>query len=346
MSIAFSLVTLTSRVPDLARIDHDLQAGSRMSIPALRMSARASGRPGAHVLALEPRVLAILALFSANVIWAGSAVASKATLVHMQPLTMTTIRTAIAVVILGVLVHHRGGTIATGRVPALLGITGVGLFGACQNIGLLFADATTTALLGAATPVLTMALAVPILGERLSYLQITGVALACVGVSLIVLLGTGSLAGTAAIANVLPLASAICFAVYNVIGRGAFQRGDTLALVAGGAGYGLLFLLPFTFLELVYAGPGSVTLQDAGLLLYLGAGCSVAAFLLSGYGLSHMEAGHGGIYGNLKPVIGVFLAVTLLGEPLRFVQVAGGALVLLGIGIASWHWLHLPVRSA
>lgn len=311
-----------------------------MSIPALPMTDRAHARPLAWGFTLQPRLLAILALFSANVIWAGSAVASKATLAHMQPLTMTSLRAAIAVVILTTLLRLRGVPVATGRIPALLGIMGVGLFGACQNVGLLFADATTTALLGAATPILTMALAVPMLGERLSGFQVTGMTIAFAGVGLIVLLGTGSMQGAAALANVLPLASAICFAAYNVIGRTAFRRENTLALVAGGARYGLLFLLPFTAFELTMTQPGAFSVQDVALLVYLGAGCSVVAFLLSGYGLSHMEAGHSGIYGNLKPVVGVILATTLLGEPLRMVQVGGGALVLLGIGIASWHWLH------
>src|SRR5699024_12882579 len=68
------------------------------------------------------------------------------------------------------------------------------------------------------------------------------------------------------------------------------QMGDTLALVAGGARYGLLFLLPFTVLELAWTEPGAISMRDVLLLLYLGAGCSVAAFLLSGYGLSRMDA--------------------------------------------------------
>lgn len=74
-------------------------------------------------------------------------------------------------------------------------------------------------------------------------------------------------------------------------------------------------------------------IPDVLLLLYLGAGCSAAAFILCGYGLSHIEAGHGAVYGNLKPVVGVALAVMVLGEPLGASQVAGGLLVLLGIGV-------------
>jgi drug/metabolite transporter (DMT)-like permease len=311
-----------------------------MSIPALRMIARVPELSLRHRREVQPRLFATLALFGANVIWAGSAVASKATLDHMHPLTMTSARTAIAVVLLIALLCRRGLPIATGRTPALLGLAGVGLFGACQNIGLLFADATTTALLGAATPILTMTLAIPLLGERLNRLQVVGVTVALTGVTMIVLIGGGDLGRTTAIANVLPLASAICFAVYNIIGRRAFRDGNTLSLVAGSARYGLIFLLPLTLLEMMQTEITAVAFEDAALLLYLGAGCSVAAFLLSGYGLSHMNAGHSGMYGNLKPVIGVLLAVTLLGEPLRAVQVAGGVLVLLGIGIASWQWLR------
>lgn len=63
-----------------------------MSIPALRLADRPLANPFPRWLALHPRLLAIMALFGANVIWAGSAVASKATLAHVQPLTMTSAR--------------------------------------------------------------------------------------------------------------------------------------------------------------------------------------------------------------------------------------------------------------
>jgi drug/metabolite transporter (DMT)-like permease len=155
------------------------------------------------------------------------------------------------------------------------------------------------------------------------------------GVSTIVLLGSARAPGAAAVENILPLASAISFALYTVLGRRAFTRGNTLAVIAGSTRYGLLFLLPFTIVEMMQQEMQPVTVRDGLLLLYLGAGCSALAFVLRGYGLIHLEAAHGAVYGNLKPLVGVALAVVLLGEHLTFHQVAGGILVLIGVAVAS-----------
>ena len=288
-----------------------------------------------RAVVVHPHALAILALITANMIWAGSAVASKAVLMHVPPLTMATLRVAIALVVLRLMLMRKHERPASGGAPALLGLTGVALFCACQNLGLLFAEATTTALLAGAIPVLTAGFAVPVLGERLSGPRLAGLLLALAGVSVIVLGTSGQATGAAAIDNLLPLASAICFALYAVLGRRAFGQGRALAVVAGSTQYGLLCLLPVTLLELAIKGVGSLTIQDGVLLLYLGAGCSALAFLLCGYGLTHLEAGHGAIYGNIKPLVGVALAVVLLGEPLTITQIGGGLLVLVGVGLAS-----------
>lgn len=147
--------------------------------------------PSLRPLTVRPHTLAILAVIGANAIWAGSAVASKAALTHVPPLTMASIRVTIALVVLRIVMARRHEHIATGTTPALLGLTGVALFCACQNLGLLFADATTTALLGGAIPVLTAGFAVPILRERLSRTRLAGLLGSLTGVSVIVLLGAG-----------------------------------------------------------------------------------------------------------------------------------------------------------
>jgi drug/metabolite transporter (DMT)-like permease len=282
------------------------------------------------------RALAVLALVLANAIWGGSAAATKTVLVHLPPLTTACVRVAIALAVLRLLLALRRDRPATGRAPAFLGLTGVAVFCASQNLGLRSASATTTALINGAIPVLTAILATVLLGERLSGWRLTGLLVSLSGIAILVLHGSVESLGVATLGNVLPLVSAASFAIYAVLGRQVFAGGNALAIVAGSTRYGLLFLVPCTFIELTRGDLGQVTGRDLALLLFLGAGCSAMAFVLAGYGLAHLDASQGAVLGNLKPLVGVGLAVFLLGEPLTGRQFGGGMLVLLGVGIASW----------
>ena len=283
----------------------------------------------------SPRALAMLALAGANVIWGGSAVASKAALTHLPPLTLACLRVGIALVVLRALLAMTGNTPATGRGPALLGLTGVALFCASQNLGLRYSSAGTTALLSGAIPVLTALLAAFFLAERQGNRRLAGLAVSFAGIAVIVLHGPGGSFGAAALGNLLPLASAVSFAAYAVLGRRVFAGANALAVVAGSTRYGLLFLLPGAIVELITTGIGPVTARDLTLILYLGAGCSALAFVLGGYGMARLEAGHAAAFGNLKPLVGVTLAVALLGERMTADQLLGGTLVLAGVAIAN-----------
>jgi drug/metabolite transporter (DMT)-like permease len=298
--------------------------------------SQATFRPSRHALA-------VAALIGANVVWGGSVVASKVALAHLPPLTLAGLRVAIALVVLELILRRTGARAARGRGPALLGLTGVALFCACQNLGLRVADAATTALIAGTIPVLTALLAVPLLGERLGGRRLGGLLVSLVGVAAVALLGPGASFGAATLGNLLPLASAAAFAAYAVLGRRIFGGGSALAVVAGSTRYGLLFLLPAILVESRMSEVRSITLQDGLLVLYLGVGCSALAFVCCGYGLAHLEAGQGAVFGNLKPLVGVALAVALLNEPVTVGQLGGGLLVLLGVGLAggdspSWGW--------
>lgn len=287
----------------------------------------------------------ISAHIAANVIWAGSAVASKPLLDHMPPLTLAALRVAIAYALLRMILSLRHERPATGRAPALLGLTGVALFCGGMNIGLLFVDASVTALLSGFIPVLTILLAAPILHERLRGGRLAGVLVSMTGIGIIAFIGQGGAPGMAALEVLLPLASALGSALYMVLGRRAMLRESPLAVVTGSTGYGLLILLPGAAYEILTVGPGSLSAGDALLLLYLGAGCSGIAFVLRGYGLTRLGAGHGAIYGNLRPVVGVVLAALLLREPLTSQALIGGLVVLAGVALAGRRERSNPDRS-
>ncbi|MCC6792913.1 MAG: DMT family transporter [Thermomicrobiales bacterium] len=283
----------------------------------------------------SPRSVGMLALVGANVIWGGSAAASKAALVHLPPFTLASLRVAVALLVLLGLLAWTGRRPATGRGPALLGLTGVALFCASQNLGLQHSSAATTALLNGAIPILTAFLAVIALGERLGGWRLVGLTIAFAGIGVIVAQAAGTTGGTSALGNLLPLVSAVSFAVYALIGRRVFAGGDALGVVAGSTGYGLLVLLPVGIGEAALKGIGPIAVRDVGLVLFLGAGCSALAFVLAGYGMGVLDAGQAAVFGNIKPLVGVGLAVALLGEQVSGGQGVGGALVILGIGIAG-----------
>jgi drug/metabolite transporter (DMT)-like permease len=282
-----------------------------------------------------PRTVAVLALVGANVIWGASAVASKAVLVNVPPVTLACLRVAIAFAVLRLLLARKDDQPARGGAPTLLGLTGVALFCLLQNIGLRYASAANTALINGAIPVLTALLAAAILGERLDGRRVAGLLLSSLGVATVAVLGTGVSAGASVVGNLLPLAGAVSFAAYAVLGRRTFASGNTLTLVAGSTRYGMLLLLPGAVLELATVGIGTFTMRDLLLLLYLGVGCSALAFVLCGYGLARLDAGRGAVFGNLKSLVGVALAAALLGESLTPGHLGGGALVLLGVILAG-----------
>jgi drug/metabolite transporter (DMT)-like permease len=70
-------------------------------------------------------------------------------------------------------------------------------------------------------------------------------------------------------------------------------------------------------------------------LLYLGGLSSALAYGLWNYGLHFLDASEAAPYINLNPIIGPFLSVLILHEPLNLVQVAGGAITLLGVWLSS-----------
>lgn len=304
-------------------------------------SRRRTLRPVAARTRPSASTLAAIALVAATALWGTSFVATKAVLDHVPPITLAALRFVVALVVLLPLTLRTGRRPSLGRDAVLLGLTGMALFFACQNLGLRFASAGDAALvLNGGTPVLTTLLAVFVLRERLVGARLIGTLAGVAGVLALALLGSGQHAaprdGPAAALGVgLLLLAATCGAIYTLLGRRAFARRDALALTTGATCYGLLFSLPPAGIEIAIAGTACPTSADLLLLLYLGAGCSALPFVLWGYALAQLEASQVAVLGNLKLLFGVAFAALLLREPLPPVCLAGGALILAGAWLAA-----------
>ncbi|HSK13689.1 MAG TPA: DMT family transporter, partial [Phnomibacter sp.] len=73
----------------------------------------------------------------------------------------------------------------------------------------------------------------------------------------------------------------------------------------------------------------------AGMILYLGAGTSVAAFFCWNAAISRLGAARASLFGMLIPVFSSLEAVWLLGEKILPAHIAGMVLVFAGVFLAN-----------
>jgi len=233
------------------------------------------------------------------------------------------------------LIGHRSDYVEDWRLFALLGflITGSTTL---VLVGLNFTSATNTSLINASQPTITALLCWFFLGERLRALQWVGIALAAVGVTLIVLRGDWLHLAQLDFngGDLLVLLAMFGFATYAInIRRIPRRYGVTESLFAVIV-FGLPWLLPFYLLESVWYRPLPLSLQSVVTVLALALLVSVVGMLMWTRGNQLIGANRAAVYVNLLPLFGAGLAVGFLGESIHTYHVAGGLLVGTGMLMA------------
>lgn len=226
--------------------------------------------------------------------------------------------------------------------PAVAPVLALGLLGHVLLNGLTFlalnyTTATNTALLFGASPIVTGALAAAFLRERFGKSKRLGAPLGFAGVALIITQGqledvwvSGAMLG-----NLLAAGASIYWSTYTVLTRRITQLVPpgvyTFYILTLGA---LLPLAATTAVNgrLPFSGAPA---QAIAAMAAVGMGTGALAFNFWNWGLERIEASRVGFFSFLEPVFAAAVAVMFLGEPLAAPTVAGGALVLAGIFLAT-----------
>ena len=258
----------------------------------------------------------------------------------LTPVTFSLWRTAIGAVALAALLgylHARGRAWVRWRsLPprALAALLLAGGASVVLNLAIFSAFRQTSialALLGFYTYPAMVAGAAVLLGEeRLTSVRAAALALATLGMAVVVLGGTAGGVAFSAVGFGLALLAAAMQAVYILLGRRGFR-----AIPSEEATFGVMGINAGAFLLLVLVtGAGDVATlpfrEPAALpaLLWAGiAGAGVPALLFL-LGIRSIGPTRTSIVALLEPVFGALLAAAMLGEALGPVQVAGGTLVL------------------
>jgi len=270
-------------------------------------------------------------------IWGSTWLFIKLGLADLPPITFAGIRFVIACTILFTLIRIRRIPLPRARADwILLASSGILSFG--LNYGLVFwgeqyITSGLAALLQATLPAFGLVFAhLHLPSERLTWTKIGGVVLGVFGVG-VVFSNQLVVSGRQALAGCVALVLSAMFAAYsNVLVKAFGKHLNPAVLSAGQMLFGLVLLLsvglplegnPFRF----HWTPMAVIA-----MLYLAIVGSVIAFLLYYWLVLNMDVTKSMLIALVTPVVAVLLGMLVLDEEFGWRTLAGGAMIILGIG--------------
>jgi drug/metabolite transporter (DMT)-like permease len=224
------------------------------------------------------------------------------------------------------------------KAVVIAGLSGPFISQVMQYIGLEMTTASDALLLLNLTPIFAVILAAPILQERITLDKFLGLLVATIGVTLIVL-------NTAPeptipqvqriIGDIIVIASTAFFAINGIAGKIAMKNEHAVSVTF----YSTLSAVPFIWISAAFLGDltalFTMSLEAWIVIAWVVIVNTVFAFVLYYESMKYIEAGRVQIILNLVAVWGVIFSVTILGETVTILQIAGGFLTVIGVILAQ-----------
>lgn len=282
-----------------------------------------------------------LALLFVVLVWGVNFPVLKAALAVMHPHVINIFRFAVSAAVLGGIYATRDDTWSTGffaplrthiRQIVLLGLLGYVIYQVSFIVGVNHTTAGSAALIMAATPLWTAVISRIAGYEQLGYLAWTGLVISLIGTALVVAAGaenaalSGSLGG-----NLLMLLASVLWGAYTALNKTVVHDVSP----TGATFFGIVVALPFLvgigvpYLDTV-AWP-EVGLWVWGAIIFSGGLSTGLAFAIWNTAVKNVGASNTAVYNNLVPFIALIGGALFLDEPVAWIQLIGGTLIIGGL---------------
>lgn len=286
------------------------------------------------------RIIGVLSAIAAAAIWGGMYVVSKPVLEVIPPLKLLMLRIIVALPIL--LIAHRlqrERWLSRSHVGAfvLIALVGYGISLGAQFAGTKLSNASNGALITSATPAFVVPFAFWLLGERVTRQKLIGLALATLGVLIVVArdINVSELGGSFA-GNALLVLAAITWALYSVLVKRVTAQGvSSLSATLFATMFGSAFVLPMALIEPAPIQSALVTPSIIAGVLFLGIVAMAGAFYLWNKGFELLDANTAALCFFAQPLVGAALGAWLLHETLGVGFFVGAALIAIGTIISQ-----------
>lgn len=281
-------------------------------------------------------LLALAALF-----WSGNHIVGRAIGGHVPPVGISTIRWLIPAVLLWPwvrphLIRDWPAIRTHWKAMLWLGATGGALFTALQYVGLQYTSALNVSVLNSLVPVLIVATSAALFRERISAMQLSGIVVSSLGV--LTIIGRGSFEVLEHLAfnwgDLIIVFNMLIFAIYAACLR-LRPKMHWLSFIFVFAVLSVVMTLPFAVVEFMQGERFAADWETIAAIGYVSIFPSVIAFAAWNRGVELIGANRSGPFLHLVPVYTAILGSTLLAEHLAVFHVAGFALILTGVWLAS-----------
>jgi drug/metabolite transporter (DMT)-like permease len=271
--------------------------------------------------------------------WGGNAVVARGVVDVVPPVSLAFWRWVVAFLILipFSLVHVKRDwrtAVSSWRWMVLLSFLGI----ACFNALLYTAAHTTTAinvsLMQTVMPAIIILISWVVFRDRITALQMVGVAVSMAGACLLVVRGQWRVLLTMELVkgDVLMLIAVLIYALYSALFR---KRPPIhpLSILFFTFGLGALMLLPLYIYELSTVGPFFIGPAAIMSILYVALFPSIIAYFCWNRGIELIGANRAGLFTYLVPFFASIMAIIFLGEVLHLYHFMGMALIIGGMVI-------------
>lgn len=284
--------------------------------------------------------LTIFALiFLAVVFWGNSFIATKLLLTEIEPVTIIVLRLIVASIVLSAyaLVTKKNFSIKLKSHLYILLLAAVASFHLwIQVTGLKFTTAANTGWIIGTAPLFIVVLGIIFFKEKITLIQILGIALALAG--LILLISNGDITNIDFIStkgDLLVLASAFTWGVYSTINKKISLSYSPTMTILYLFVFMAIFIVPFNLTQEKINSIIHLSFTGWLMVSFLGIFCSGVAYSIWSYALRVLDSGKVGAFLYMEPFVTVLAAWIFLSESITLLMIISGLIITFGVVLVN-----------
>lgn len=201
--------------------------------------------------------------------------------------------------------------------------------------GLSLTKASNTSLLAVTIPIFALSVGAVAGFERLNGLKVIGIALAAVGVVLLIDPRNASFSSETTLGDVMIVLNSLSYGIYVATSKDVIMR--------NGVFRSMMWVFIFAAAITVPIGAYSFSSVDTSVIepvhwlivAHIAIGATAAPYLLNAYALKHVNPSTVAVFVYLQPLIGFILAVIFLGEKIDFLFGLASGLIFAGVFLVT-----------